>query len=195
MTPSGTVLCLLRQREYKFAAAHPYLGVAPWAEGDRRPWVVRAVSSESSPGGWPPLPESRREVESIGAMMPAPPKYLFAPQATTEDFKKLHPEEFRVLHLAMHAVVDPVFPDKSALVFLPSKHNDGHLEAREIRLLRLHAALVTLSACSSSAGPVGADGVESVDTAFIEAGASTVVSAFWELEDHATSRLMGSSLA
>ena len=49
---------------------------------------------------------------------------------------------------------------------------------------------MTLSACDTGVGPVGAAGVESIDTAFIEAGASSVVSTLWELEDRTTSRLM-----
>ena len=90
----------------------------------------------------------------------------------------------------LHGVVDPVFPDKSALVFAPSGQDNGHLEARDIRRMHLNADLVTLSACDTAIGPVGAAGVESVDTAFIEAGAGAVVSTLWELEDRSTSRLM-----
>lgn len=197
-TPSGTVLCLLRHRVQEPAATRPYLGVAAWTDaGDRRPWVLRAVSADSKPSEWPPLPESRDEVESIAAMMPMPPspKVLIGQNATKEQFQRLPLGDYRVLHLALHGVADPVFPDRSAIVFAPSKRDDGRLEARDIRRMHLHAALVTLSACDTGVGPVGATGVESVDTAFIEAGASSVVSTLWKLEDHATNRLMKSFYA
>jgi CHAT domain-containing protein len=193
VTPSGTVLCLLRHRVQAAAATRPYLGVAAWTDaGDTRPWVLRAIPVGSKPSQWPPLPESRDEVESIAAMMPMPPppKVLVGQNATKEQFQRLPLGDYRVLHLALHGVADPVFPDRSAIVFAPSKGDDGRLEARDIRRMHIHAALVTLSACDTGVGPVGAAGVESVDTAFIEAGASSVVSTLWKLEDHATNRLM-----
>jgi CHAT domain len=39
-------------------------------------------------------------------------------------------------------------------------------------------------------GPVGEEGVANIVNAFVEAGAQTVVSTLWELEDHATAHLM-----
>ncbi len=61
---------------------------------------------------------------------------------------------------------------------------------REIRNLRLNADLVTLSACNTGVGPVGEEGVENIVNAFIEAGAQSVVSTLWEVEDHAAAELM-----
>lgn len=52
------------------------------------------------------------------------------------------------------------------------------------------AELVTLSACDTGIGPVGAAGIESLDTAFIDAGASSVVSTLWEREDRSSDKLM-----
>jgi CHAT domain-containing protein len=39
-------------------------------------------------------------------------------------------------------------------------------------------------------GPVNEEGVANIVNAFVEAGAQTVVSTLWELEDHATAHLM-----
>ena len=76
-----------------------------------------------------------------------------------------------------------------------SAKNDGLLQVREIRDLRLNADLVTLSACDTGVGPVGEEGVENIVNAFIEAGAQSVVSTLWELEDHATAELMANFYA
>jgi CHAT domain-containing protein len=64
------------------------------------------------------------------------------------------------------------------------------LQVREIRGLHLKAKLVTLSACNTGVGPVGQTGVANLVNAFIEAGADSVVSTLWELEDHTTEHLM-----
>src|SRR6202000_1460754 len=82
--------------------------------------------------------------------------------------------------------------DRSALIFAPdpSGAEDGLLQVREIRKLRLNAKLVTLSACDTGIGPVGEVGVANLVNAFIEAGADSVVSTLWELEDHTTEHLM-----
>lgn len=96
------------------------------------------------------------------------------------------------IHLALHGYADPEFPDRSALVFAPEEPptDDGLLQVREIRRLRLNANLVTLSACDTGIGPVGEEGVSNIVNAFIEAGAQSVVSTLWELEDQATAHLM-----
>ena len=191
LTPSGTVLWLLRKRLPAFTGTLPYLGVAAWTTTiDSRPWILRSISADSQPKELSPLPESRNEVESIAAMMPRPPTLLFGREATKKNFQDLPLGSYRVLHLALHGFVDPVFPDRSALVFAPSTNDNGRLEARDIRQLHLHADLVTLSACDTGVGPVGTSGVESVVTAFIQAGASSVVATLWELEDHSSNRFM-----
>ena len=56
--------------------------------------------------------------------------------------------------------------------------------------LHLKAKLVTLSACNTGVGPVGEAGVANLVNTFVEAGADSVVSTLWELEDHATEHLM-----
>ena len=100
--------------------------------------------------------------------------------------------EFNVIDLALHGYADLEYPDRSALVFAPQKQgvDDGLLQVREIRHLHLNASLVTLSACNTGVGPVGQAGVANLVGAFVEAGAQSVVSTLWELEDHSSSRLM-----
>jgi CHAT domain-containing protein len=139
-----------------------------------------------------PLPESKKEVETAGADLPKPSTILLGAEATETRFKELPLDQYQVLHLALHGYVDPIYPDRSALVFAPEKNgpNDGLLQVREIRQMRLGAGLVTLSACDTGVGPVGAAGVNNLVTAFIDGGARSVVSTLWELEDHSTTRLM-----
>jgi len=112
--------------------------------------------------------------------------------ATARRFKELPLSNFNVLHLALHGYVDASYPDQSALVFAPEHKNlyESMLRVRQIRNLHLDARLVTLSACDTGVGPVGEEGVDNIVNAFIEAGADSVVSTLWELEDHTTEHLM-----
>jgi CHAT domain-containing protein len=138
------------------------------------------------------LPESKHEIESIAEDLPKPRELLLGEDATETHFKKLPLSKYNVLHLALHGYADNEFPDRSALVFAPQPQgvDDGLLQVREIRRLHLNANLVTLSACNTGVGPVGAAGVANLVGAFVQAGAESVVSTLWELEDHFTARLM-----
>jgi CHAT domain-containing protein len=194
VSPSGTVFHILKERERAVdASSHPYVGVAAWTQVNPSPVerVLRAVNGPRE-SEFVPLPESKKEVETVGADLPKPSTILLGAEATETRFKELPLGQYQVLHLALHGYVDPIYPDRSALVFAPEKNgpNDGLLQVREIRQMRLGAGLVTLSACDTGVGPVGAAGVNNLVTAFIDGGARSVVSTLWELEDHSTTRLM-----
>jgi CHAT domain-containing protein len=194
--PSGTVLHILRQREDLAAKDdRPYVGVAAWttnpSQGTLLAAIRRAVSGPTRKE-FVALPGSEHEVEAIAADLPQPSTILLGPHATETEFKQLPLGEFNVVHLALHGYTDPEYPDRSALVFAPEQNgtDDGLLQVREIRDLRLNANLVTLSACNTGVGPVGEEGVANIVNAFIESGAQSVVSTLWELQDHSTAQLM-----
>jgi CHAT domain-containing protein len=122
----------------------------------------------------------------------SPQGQLAGNAATETRFKRLPLSQYNVLHLALHGYADMEYSDRSALVFAPEEHGTDHglLQIREIRSLHLKANLVTLSACDTGVGPVGEEGIANIVNAFVEAGAQTVVSTLWELEDHSTAHLM-----
>ena len=173
----------------------PYVGVAAWTSKPPATTLLasirRAVTGPSK-RELVALPESRYEVETIAADLPKPSTVLLGARATETNFKQLPLNQYNVIHLALHGYVDPEYPDRSALVFAPEQPHtdDGLLQVREIRDLRFNASLVTLSACDTGVGPVGEEGAANIVNAFIEAGAQSVVSTLWELEDHATAHLM-----
>ena len=72
-----------------------------------------------------------------------------------------------------------------------AKREDGVLQAREIRSLRLNADLVTLSACDTGAGRLqGEEGIASLERAFLYAGARSVLASLWTASDvYATTRM------
>jgi CHAT domain-containing protein len=193
VAPSSTVFDLLHKRlAQEASAAMPYIGVAAWTQpADTRNPIVRAISGPER-SQLAPLPDSRLEVETIATDLPRPSTILLGADATETHFKHLSLNSTEVIHLALHGYADLDYPDRSALIFAPdtSGTEDGLLQVREIRGLHLKAKLVTLSACNTGVGPVGEAGVANLVNAFIEAGADSVVSTLWGLEDHTTARLM-----
>ena len=84
-------------------------------------------------------------------------------------------------------------PDRAALVLLsdPQNGEDGFLQTSEIVQLPLNADLVVLSACDTAVGPVGGEeGISTLSRAFLLAGARTVVSTLWSIDDDTTLYLM-----
>ena len=196
VAPSGTVFDMLRRRANQTISADlPYVGVAAWISKPP-PTTLLATIRRAVNGperrDLVALPESRNEVETIAGDLPKPSTILLGKQATKSAFLELPLKQYSVIHLALHGYADPEFPDRSALVFAPRETpiDDGLLQVREIRKLPLNASLVTLSACDTGVGPVGEEGVANIVNAFIEAGAQSVVSTLWEIEDHATAQLM-----
>jgi CHAT domain-containing protein len=139
------------------------------------------------------LPNTGQEVSAISELFPGKTTILLNTQATETAFKQQPLDDFRILHLAVHAVADDQFPDRAALILAHNKDSkdDGLLQAREITRLHLNADLVTLSACETAFGKLeGREGVSSLKEAFLRAGARSVVASLWNVEDQSTTRLM-----
>jgi CHAT domain-containing protein len=201
--PSATVLALLRQEPHVEQAKTNFLGVGGVAYSGaalltaRRSPVSNSKSEADFFGvdavAFSPLPGSKQEVASVAGIVPEPTKLLVDASATEANFKSLSLADFRVIHLAVHGVASPQFPDRAALVLGNSggSQDDGLLQAREIRDLTIHADLVTLSACESGSGKLlGEEGIESLERAFMLAGAKSVIASLWTADDTFTIALM-----
>jgi CHAT domain-containing protein len=141
----------------------------------------------------PNLPGTAEEIADVAAKGGATATILSGPEATEAGFKSKALPSFGILHLALHGVADRKFPERSALVFRPGRGSadDGLLQVREIRSLRLSADLVTLSACETGAGRVeGQEGMANLVRAFLFAGARNVAASLWEADDAFTVQLM-----
>jgi CHAT domain-containing protein len=136
------------------------------------------------------LPGTRDEVLTVAQVVGGDAKILLAHDATEAAFKAQPLEEFRIIHLAVHALADSHYPERTALLLGADavSSDDGLLQVREILRLRLNSELVTLSACET--GIAGEAGVFSLQESFLIAGARTVVASLWNVEDHSTTVLM-----
>jgi CHAT domain-containing protein len=138
------------------------------------------------------LPGSREEALAAAAAFPSRSRTLLLGDSATESaFKK--DSNRRVIHLAVHAIANETQPEHAALVLLsdPAHDEDGFLQASEIVQLPLNADLVVLSACDTAIGPLeGQEGISTLSRAFLLAGARTLVSTLWSVEDETTLYLM-----
>lgn len=118
---------------------------------------------------------------------------LIGPSATKSAFKHSDLNERAIIHLAVHGLANEKHPDRAALMLLSDSlsGDDGILEASEIVHLHTNADLVVLSACDTAVGSLqGEEGIANLALSFMLAGAKTVVSTLWSIEDTSAHYLM-----
>lgn len=114
-------------------------------------------------------------------------------RATESNFKRLIKKP-AILHLAMHTQTDSANSKYSYLIFdnQSDAAEDGKLYNYEISLNRVESPMVVLSACNTASGNLyRGEGLMSLTRGFILAGASSVVSTFWDVNDDASAKIMG----
>ncbi|MGH9442367.1 MAG: CHAT domain-containing protein, partial [Thermoanaerobaculia bacterium] len=143
-----------------------------------------------------PLPATRDEVDSVAALFRGSGA-AFKGTDATESRATAMIGAARYVHFACHAILDSRFPLDSALVLAapavdrPGDDN-GLLQAWEIyERIRLHADLVTLSACETALGRnSGGEGLVGLVRAFQFAGARSVLASLWNISDRSTPAFM-----
>ncbi len=140
------------------------------------------------------LPFTRLEVERVAALFPTSERRMYVGAAATEEtVKHERLEDYRYVHFATHAFVNPIRPGRSGIVLTidPASKEDGVLQADEVMRLHLNADLVTLSACQTGLGRmIAGEGVMGLARAFLYAGARSVVASLWNVNDSASAELM-----
>ncbi len=154
------------------------------------------------------LPGTRQEVEAIAPLF-AQSDVLLGSDACEQQLEGLRVRgqlnQFSVIHLATHGQMDDFVPMNSRLLLSQDRLPDalanapfgqpvydGVLTAGQIMSTwKLHADLVTLSACQSGLGrQIGGEGFVGFAQAFFLAGARSLLLSLWEVDDRATSLLM-----
>jgi CHAT domain-containing protein len=139
-----------------------------------------------------PLPGAADEVKLISQLMEG---HSWLNQQATETNFKLNAGNYRILHLAMHSLLNNEHPQYSELLFNAAldPDNDGYMTVDEIYNLNLNASLVVLSACSSGYGKVQqGEGPISISRAFSYAGCPSVLMSLWKIPDDVTRHIMTS---
>lgn len=100
-------------------------------------------------------------------------------------------ERYALLHFATHGIFEDKAPLNSALLLSPDADSDGRLTVGDLYALRLNADLVTLSACETALGHLASgDDIVGFTRGLLYAGARSIVSSLWSVDDLATRDLM-----
>jgi CHAT domain-containing protein len=141
------------------------------------------------------LPYATGEVRGIGQIFGADSRVIVGKEATKTLFKEIA-GNYDYLHLATHGSLNRSAPSLSALELEPDGQNDGRLEVYEIAGMKLHARLITLSACETGLGTgyfketPGGDEFVGLTRAFLSAGGQNVLASLWAVNDQSSRDLM-----
>lgn len=137
-----------------------------------------------------PLAHNRREVERLSDLFES--KTLFDTAATSQNFYQLA-SKYRILHLATHGLADQRAGQFSYLAFSndsTSQSNDL-LYVNDLYNTQIQAEMVVLSACETALGEFQkGEGIISLARGFSYAGARSVITTLWSIDDKTTAELM-----
>ena len=132
---------------------------------------------------------AEKEAQTVVQTVPRS-RALVRGEATEAAFRQ-YAGGFSYVHFATHGQFNADAPLKSALLLSKDGSSDGRLTVDKLYSMRLNADLATLSACETGLGKVAnGDDVVGLTRGFLYAGASTVVSSLWKVDDKATASLM-----
>lgn len=181
------------RRKRSSPSAGQYLALAPdFNKRDETPVGEAALLAMDGPvrGALVELEGTSREVSIIDGLFKG--RFYEGTNATEQQFKKLA-ENYSILHLATHAIVDDEHPMNSRLLFTVNQDSteDGDLYAWELYNMELNAEMAVLSACNTGSGKLQkGEGVKSLGWAFTYAGCQSIVMSLWPAQDQSTADLM-----
>jgi CHAT domain-containing protein len=192
-SPSVTTFFLLAQEKQRPRTANRALLAVGGIPYSRSPISTSSLNRGDGRQRFVDLPASGDEVAIARTALAGSNSSLLLGASATESAFKNAVGQYRAVHLAVHGFADTTFPDRASLVLLsdPRTGDDGFLQASEVVQLRLDADLVVLSACDTAVGPLqGQEGIANLSKAFILAGARTVLSTLWQVDDSSSLFLM-----
>ncbi len=190
---SATLLKEMKEKKHRKAPARELLAVAPFATVDtvlsshldQSDWLA-STRSDTLWG----LPYTQAELDSIQRVFKT--DAFYGAEATEASFVE-RAGDYRILHLSTHGKADPRVGDYSYLAFYPKPDSleNELLYVRDLYNLQLNADLVVLSACETGTGELQrGEGIISLARAFAYAGAKSIATTLWQVNDQSTQELM-----
>jgi len=152
---------------------------------DARPATVKQLRKQLSP-----LKGTAKELALLEEKYDG--DYYVDDYASEYYFNK-YASQYGILHLAMHGIVQPNYPDLSCMALAEDGYakEDNLLTINEIKQLDLKCGLVVLSACQTGYGKYQkGEGVISLGRSFMYAGTPAVVMTLWQLSDYSAPVIM-----
>lgn len=118
--------------------------------------------------------------------------------ANESTFRKFAESPFQIIHFATHGLLNDNDPMGSKLLLSDETDSiyDNSLSVSELYGLKFSADLVVLSACDSGFGELlNGEGSINLERGFFYAGARSVISSLWPINDFSTSEIMNSLYA
>ena len=136
-----------------------------------------------------PLPYAVEEVEKIGDLLDG--DIWLNKEATKQNFEE-KASEYKIVHLAMHGLVEKDFPLSSALIFDKQiDSSDYLLTAGDLYSQQLNAEMIVLSACDTGSGQLQkGEGAMTLARAFKFSGCPSLVASLWSAADEPTKDIM-----
>ncbi|MDD3735645.1 MAG: CHAT domain-containing protein, partial [Bacteroidales bacterium] len=119
----------------------------------------------------------------------------FIGEGATEEAFKREANKYKIIHLAMHTLVDDTRPAFSRMLFTGGgeSKDDGMLNTYEVYTLPLQAMMVVLSSCNTGSGMlVNGEGILSLARGFLYAGSRSAVMSMWAVDDVSASSVIHS---
>jgi CHAT domain-containing protein len=142
-----------------------------------------------------PLSYTKFELNNLSAIAGSGAFVARGFAASREMLSRMDLSKYAILHFATHGVLDPNKPENSGFylstVDNAGRRQDGFINMQDVYRLNAPVDLVVLSACRTGLGQeVRGEGLIGLTRGFMFAGASSVVSSLWKVDDEATSELM-----
>jgi CHAT domain-containing protein len=162
---------------------------APVAKGTSRLLLVGNAPAHEPE--FPALAYADAEMSRVAAhFAPDAVTRLEREHASPAAYTAAQPDSFAYVHFTAHATTNLESPLDSVVV-LSGPQDRFKLYARDVALNRLHAELVTVSACRSAGDHAySGDGLVGFSWAFMKAGARHVIAGLWDIDDASTPQLM-----
>ncbi|MEL7340398.1 MAG: CHAT domain-containing protein, partial [Bacteroidota bacterium] len=141
-------------------------------------------------GGFSPLAHNQEEAEAVQATMGG--RVLLGSEATELAFRQLA-GQYQIIHLSSHARVNDTDPLYSQIAFSHTEkaEQDGLITVAELFEMHLPVEMIVLSACETGVGKLyRGEGISSQAKGFAYAGAKSIITTLWSINDAASSILM-----
>ncbi|MDX2246725.1 MAG: CHAT domain-containing protein [Bacteroidia bacterium] len=150
------------------------------------PWTEPRAGNSNGP---PALLFSRDEISAITSLFQS--TTLLGEDATRARFLA-RAKDFEMIHLSTHAQINDTDSRYSRITFAADSDTlPDFLTVAEICNLRLRADMVVLSACETGVGSLQkGEGILSLARAFTYAGAKSIITTLWQVDDQATALIM-----